>query len=76
MRDRSIWNHSDFFNWDCSGNLRIKVSPREVELASDTDTALLDEGFITVTGLIGYRSENEQGRDAAESIERYANRLS
>ena len=51
------------------GNLRIKVNPRDVELASDTDTALLDEGFITVTGLIGYRSENEQGRDAAESIE-------
>ena len=57
------------------GNLRIKVSPREVELAPDTDTALLDEGFITVTGLIGYRSENEQCRDAAESIERYAHRL-
>ena len=58
------------------GNLRIKVSPREVKLASDTDTALLDEGFITVTGLIGYRSENEKCEEVAESIERYANHLS
>ena len=55
---------------------QIKVSPREVKLASDTDTALLDEGFITVTGLIGYRSENEKCEEVAESIERYANHLS
>ena len=55
------------------GNLQIKVSPRDVKLSPDTDTALVDEGYITITNLVGYRSENDQCNGAAASIENYRN---
>ena len=57
------------------GNLRITVSPRDVELSPDTDTALVDEGYITITGLTGYRSAGRLHKEAAEQIEGFVNLL-
>ncbi|MEG3587071.1 MAG: 5'/3'-nucleotidase SurE [Actinomycetota bacterium] len=51
------------------GKLRIVVSPRDVELKQDTDTALVDEGFIAVTGLTGYRSEVDSSNMAPAALE-------
>ncbi len=54
---------------DIPGKLRISVSPRDVELKTDTDTSLVDKGYISVTGLIGFRSETTVSGSAAEVIE-------
>ena len=35
--------------------MRMVVTGREVQLKPDTDTHQVDEGFVTVTGLIGFR---------------------
>ncbi len=45
--------------------LRVHVTPRDVELGADTDTHLVDEGFVTVTGLVGVRAESEESAAAA-----------
>ena len=53
------------------GKLRIVVSPRDVELKQDTDTALVDEDYIAVTGLTGFRSEVDSSDDAPAKIEAF-----
>ncbi|HJM29056.1 MAG: 5'/3'-nucleotidase SurE [Acidimicrobiales bacterium] len=53
------------------GKLKIVVSPRDVELKPDTDTALVDEGFISVTGLTGYRALVDASHEAPEAIEAF-----
>ncbi|MGI9623215.1 MAG: 5'/3'-nucleotidase SurE [Acidimicrobiales bacterium] len=50
------------------GRMRIQVTPREVELKADTDTHLVDDGFVTVTGLVGFRAESDVSPDAVESM--------
>lgn len=50
------------------GRMRVRVTPREVELAPDTDTHQVDEGFVTITGLVGFRHEAEVSPEAAEII--------
>ncbi len=50
------------------GKLRIVVSPRDVELKQDTDTALVDEGYIAITSLTGFRSELDSSVDAPAEI--------
>ncbi len=50
------------------GTLRVHVTPREVELSADTDTRLVDEGFVTVTGLTGVRAESEESAAAAPTL--------
>jgi 5'-nucleotidase len=50
------------------GTVRVHVSPREVTLAPDTDTHLLDEGYVTVTGLLGIRAETEESAAAPPAI--------
>ncbi len=54
---------------DVPGTLTVRVSPREVVLKPDTDTALVDEGYVTVTGLTGIRAESEDSGGAPEAIE-------
>lgn len=41
---------------DVPGTLTIQITPREVQLKPDTDTALVHEGFITVTSLVTPRA--------------------
>ena len=53
------------------GKLRIVVSPRDVELKQDTDTALVDEGYIAITSLTGFRSELDSSVDAPAEIETF-----
>mgnify|MGYP001177161619 FL=1 len=53
------------------GKLRIAVTPRDVELKPDTDTSLVDEGYISVTGLIGFRPETTVSSGAVEAIEAF-----
>jgi len=50
------------------GTVRVHVAPREVTLAPDTDTHLLDEGYVTVTGLLGIRAETEDSAAAPPAI--------
>lgn len=38
------------------GTLTVQIVPREVELRPDTDTALVDQGYITVTSLLTPRA--------------------
>lgn len=51
------------------GTLTVRITPREVTLKPDTDTALVDDGFVTVTGLTGIRAESDDSGAAAEAIE-------
>lgn len=51
------------------GKMRLKMTPREVQLKPDTDTHLVDEGFVTVTGLVGFRHEDEVSAASAPSME-------
>ena len=53
---------------DAPGRMRIAVSPREVQLKPDTDTHQVDEGFVVVTGLVGFRHEAEVSPEAASAI--------
>lgn len=50
------------------GTLRLKVTPREVELKDDTDTQTVADGFIAVTSLIGFRTEADAGSEAASAM--------
>lgn len=50
------------------GTVRVHVTPREVTLAADTDTHLLGEGYVTVTGISGLRAERDVSEAAAPSI--------
>lgn len=54
---------------DVPGNLTVRITPREVTLKPDTDTALVDEGYVTVTGLHGIRAESDDSGSAAAAIE-------
>lgn len=54
---------------DAPGRLRIHTTPRDVQLKPDTDTHLVDEGYVTVTGLVGFRHEDEISPAAAMAIE-------
>ena len=49
--------------------MRIHTTPRDVQLKPDTDTHLVDEGFVTVTGLVGFRHEDDVSPEAAPAIE-------
>lgn len=50
------------------GPLTVSLTPREVELKPDTDTALVAAGFVSVTGLTGFRAELDQSPAAADAI--------
>ena len=52
-----------------SGKLRIKVTSRDVELSPDTDTALVDAGYVSVTGLIGFRADGIENTNLVASLE-------
>ena len=52
-----------------AGKMRLKITPREVQLKPDTDTHLVDEGFVTVTGLVGFRHEDEVSAASAPAME-------
>ncbi|MEM7287484.1 MAG: 5'/3'-nucleotidase SurE [Actinomycetota bacterium] len=54
---------------EAPGRMRIVVTPREVQLKPDTDTHQVDEGFVTVTGLVGFRHEDDVSPTAIEAIE-------
>ena len=51
------------------GVLRIKVTPRDVELSPDTDTALVDAGYVSITGLIGFRTDGLETPNIVTSLE-------
>ena len=51
------------------GTVRVHITPREVELKPDTDTHLLDEGYATITGLVGVRAEHDVSAAAAPAVE-------
>lgn len=51
------------------GTLTVRVTPRDVQLKPDTDTALVDMGYVTVTGLTGIRAESEDSGPAAAAME-------
>jgi 5'-nucleotidase len=51
------------------GKMRVKVSGRDVDLKPDTDTSLVDTGFVSVTALIGFRSENEEISSLTDVLE-------
>jgi len=53
---------------EAPGRMTIKVTPREVQLKPDTDTHQVDEGFVTVTGLVGFRHEGDASPDAAAAM--------
>mgnify|MGYP001814231774 FL=1 len=50
------------------GTLKVRVTNRDVQLKPDTDTHLIDEGYVTVTGLLGYRAEADDSGPAADAI--------
>ena len=52
-----------------AGTLRITVTPRDVELSPDTDTALVDAGYVSVTGLIGFRTDGSETPNIVTSLE-------
>ena len=56
------------------GTLRVRIAPRDVELAADTDTRLVHEGFVTITGLTGIRAEFERSAAAAPAIQQWLTR--
>lgn len=47
------------------GRLQVELRDTEHELEPDTDTALVLAGYVTVTGLIGYRAVGETDAPAA-----------
>lgn len=47
----------------------MAVALRDVALKPDTDTALVDAGYVTVTGLVGIRAESDDSGSAAGDIE-------
>ena len=53
---------------DAPGRMRIAVTPREVELKPDTDTHQVDQGYVTVTGLVGFRHEGDVSPEAADHL--------
>lgn len=53
---------------DVPGTLLVTVTPRDVALKPDTDTALVDEGWVTVTGLTGIQAESELSGEAAPAM--------
>lgn len=53
---------------DVPGTLRVRVTPRDVALKPDTDTALVQDGWVTVTGLVGIQAESEISGDAPGAI--------
>ncbi len=57
------------FVGEIPGTLTVKTTPRDVQLKPDTDTHLVDEGYVTVTGLIGFRAESDVAGEAAPAIE-------
>jgi 5'-nucleotidase len=53
---------------EAPGRMRIAVSPREVQLKPDTDTHQVDQGYVTVTGLVGFRHEDDASPQAAQAM--------
>ena len=53
---------------EAPGKMRVETTPRDVQLKPDTDTHQVDEGYVTVTGLIGFRHEADVSRGAADAI--------
>jgi len=53
---------------EAPGRLRVETTPRDVQLKPDTDTHQVDEGYVTVTGLVGFRHEGDISPGAAEAI--------
>lgn len=53
---------------EAPGRMRVTVTPREVQLKPDTDTHQVDEGFVTVTGLVGFRHEDDVSPAAVEAM--------
>lgn len=53
---------------DAPGRMTVAVTGREVQLKPDTDTHQVDEGYVTVTGLIGFRHEDDVSPAAAPAI--------
>lgn len=51
------------------GTLTVRITPRDIELKPDTDTALVAAGYVAVTGLTGIRAEANDTGPAAEAIE-------
>ena len=51
------------------GKVKIVVTDRDVELKPDKDTALVDGGFVTITSLVGFRSETKASDGAPEAIQ-------
>jgi len=51
------------------GTLTVRITPRDVDLKPDTDTALVDAGYVAVTGLSGIRAESEDSGSAPSFME-------
>ncbi len=51
------------------GKSRITLTPRDVQLKPDTDTHQVAEGHVTVTGLIGFRHEDEASPLAVDAMQ-------
>ena len=60
--------HSTHLDGDVPGKLVVRTTPRDVELKPDTDTALVAAGYVTITGLHGFRAETETSPDAVSAI--------
>lgn len=52
------------------GRMRVKVSERDIELKPDTDTALVDAGYVSITTLIGFRAGSEEPLSLTPELEK------
>ncbi len=53
---------------EAPGKMRIVMTPRDVQLKPDTDTHQVDEGYVTITGLVGFRHEDDVSPAAVDAI--------
>lgn len=51
------------------GPLTVNLSPRDVTLKPDTDTALVAAGYVAITGLTGFRAEAHESPAAATALD-------
>jgi 5'-nucleotidase len=61
-------NNNTDVEGEAPGTMRVVVTPRDVQLKPDTDTHQVAEGYVTVTGLVGFRHEDEVSPGAVDAM--------
>ena len=54
---------------DVPGKMTVRVEPRDVDLQPGTDTALVADGFVAISGLVGFRAASDELAVSATAIE-------